>query len=97
MGSGRAAVSLIVMHGETVPQPDSGRSAIWLTQLLGKSVPMRRFYLGLPWGVRGGWEIPPQGARGGDRNGTTYAHLVLRVIRISPILSYYRTAEVRLC
>lgn len=22
--------------------------------------------LGLPWGVRGGWEIPPQGGRGGD-------------------------------
>ena len=22
--------------------------------------------LGIPWGVRGGWEIPPQGARGGD-------------------------------
>jgi len=42
--------------------------------------------LGIPWGVRGGWEIPPQGERGGDQNGTTAHTLCLLLSQLAPKL-----------
>ena len=42
---------------------------------LGENVPQVRTSLGMPWGVRGGWEIPPQGERGGSTTHTLYSSL----------------------